>query len=180
MCETLFFGVVGDADDFRRFKKAYNEGGLFAGIPQDIAQGLKEGGILAVDVLRTCDADTTPGRERDVEVQRHRGQPPGRVRPGVRRLHVLRAADLREARGLQHVGVHPERRAGVLVGGDLVQGAGRLPAGADLRGVDAGAGRDVAVRPERRACGPGLARAARGCGQRSRWASRWTSGAATS
>ena len=28
MCETLFFGVVGDADDWRRFKKAYNEGGL--------------------------------------------------------------------------------------------------------------------------------------------------------
>ena len=25
MCETLFFGVVGDSDDYRRFKKAYNE-----------------------------------------------------------------------------------------------------------------------------------------------------------
>jgi hypothetical protein len=50
MCETLFFGVVGDADDFRRFKKAYNEGGSFAGIPLDIAAGFEEGGILAVDV----------------------------------------------------------------------------------------------------------------------------------
>ena len=34
MCETLFFGVVGDCDDYRRFKKAYNEGLTFAGIPQ--------------------------------------------------------------------------------------------------------------------------------------------------
>ena len=33
MCETLFFGVVGDADDFRRFKKAYNEGGDVRGHP---------------------------------------------------------------------------------------------------------------------------------------------------
>ena len=32
MCETLFFGVVGDCDDYRRFKKAYNEGLEFAGI----------------------------------------------------------------------------------------------------------------------------------------------------
>jgi hypothetical protein len=59
MCETLFFGVVGDADDFRRFKKAYNEGGSFGGIPQDIAAGWKEGGILAVDVLRECPGDQT-------------------------------------------------------------------------------------------------------------------------
>ena len=44
MCETLFFGVVGDADDFRRFKKAYNEGGSFAGIPQDLASGRRTGG----------------------------------------------------------------------------------------------------------------------------------------
>jgi len=55
MCETLFFGVVGDADDYRRFKKAYNEGGSFAGIPQDIAAGT---GFLAVDVLRDCPGQT--------------------------------------------------------------------------------------------------------------------------
>ena len=61
MCETLFFGVVGDSDDWRRFKKAYNEGGTFAGIPQDIAAGFDEGGILAVEVLRDCPADVTAG-----------------------------------------------------------------------------------------------------------------------
>jgi hypothetical protein len=58
MCETLFFGVVGDADDYRRFKKAYDEGSAFAGIPQDIAAGE---GYLAVDVLRDCPGDATPG-----------------------------------------------------------------------------------------------------------------------
>ncbi len=58
MCESLFFGVVGDADDYRRFKKAYNEGLTFAGVPMDRARGK---GFLAVDVLRTCPGDLTPG-----------------------------------------------------------------------------------------------------------------------
>jgi len=60
MCETLFFGVVGDADDFRRFKKAYNEGLDFAGINQSVAAG---DGFLAVEVLRHCPGDVTPGVE---------------------------------------------------------------------------------------------------------------------
>jgi uncharacterized repeat protein (TIGR01451 family) len=60
MCETLFFGVVGDADDYRRFKKAYNEGLDFAGINQRVAAGE---GILAVEVLRHCPGDVTPGVE---------------------------------------------------------------------------------------------------------------------
>jgi len=60
MCEELFFGVVGDADDYRRFKKAYNEGGTFRAIPQNIAMGA---GVLAVDVLRHCPGDVTPGVE---------------------------------------------------------------------------------------------------------------------
>ena len=60
MCETLFFGVVGDADDYRRFKKAYNEGLEFGGVPMDLATG---GGALAVDVHRTCPGDVTPGVE---------------------------------------------------------------------------------------------------------------------
>ncbi len=60
MCETLFFGVVGDADDYRRFKKAYNEGLDFAGINQRIAMG---SGFLAVEVLRHCPGDVTPGVE---------------------------------------------------------------------------------------------------------------------
>ena len=57
LCETLFFGVVGDADDYRRFKKAYNEGLDFAGVPLDDARG---DGFLAVDVHRTCPGDVTP------------------------------------------------------------------------------------------------------------------------
>ncbi len=60
MCETLFFGVVGDSDDYRRFKKAYNEGLEFAGIPQGLATG---DGVLAVEVLRHCPGDVTPGVE---------------------------------------------------------------------------------------------------------------------
>jgi hypothetical protein len=60
MCETLFFGVVGDADDYRRFKKAYNEGLDFAGINQGVAAGA---GFLAVEVLRHCPGDVTPGVE---------------------------------------------------------------------------------------------------------------------
>ncbi len=60
MCETLFFGVVGDSDDYRRFKKAYNEGLDFAGIDQGMASGT---GILAVEVLRHCPGDVTPGVE---------------------------------------------------------------------------------------------------------------------
>ena len=60
MCETLFFGVVGDADDYRRFKKAYNEGLEFGGVPLDRATG---GGALAVDVHRKCPGDVTPGVE---------------------------------------------------------------------------------------------------------------------
>ncbi len=60
MCETLFFGVVGDCDDWRRFKKAYNEGREFAGLNMNQAAGK---GFLAVDVLRHCPGDVTPGVE---------------------------------------------------------------------------------------------------------------------
>ena len=58
LCEVLFFNVVGDADDYRRFKKAYNEGLTFEGVPLDRARGT---GFLAVDVLRQCPAVDTPG-----------------------------------------------------------------------------------------------------------------------
>jgi hypothetical protein len=57
MCETLFFGVVGDCDDFRRFKKAFNEGLSFAGLPIPLAVGSP----FAVEVLRNCPGDVTPG-----------------------------------------------------------------------------------------------------------------------
>jgi uncharacterized repeat protein (TIGR01451 family) len=62
MCEDLFFGVVGDCDDYRRFKKAYNEG-LDWG-PRGLNMGTAAGGgFLAVDVLRHCPGDVTPGVE---------------------------------------------------------------------------------------------------------------------
>ncbi len=57
MCETLFFGVVGDCDDYRRFKKAYNEGLSFAGVPMRLAYGSP----FAAEVLRKCPGDVTPG-----------------------------------------------------------------------------------------------------------------------
>jgi len=60
MCQELFFGIVGDADDYRRFKKAYNEGLEFRGVPMDRATG---DGRLAVDVHRKCESDLTPGVE---------------------------------------------------------------------------------------------------------------------
>ncbi len=59
MCEELFFGVVGDADDYRRFDLAYRSGGDFRGIPMDQARGEP----LAVVVYRACPGDVTPGVE---------------------------------------------------------------------------------------------------------------------
>ncbi|MBK7780448.1 MAG: hypothetical protein IPJ58_06585 [Ardenticatenia bacterium] len=58
MCETLFFGIVGDADDYRRFKKAYNEGLTFAGLNQAQVMG---DGFLAAEVMRECPGNETPG-----------------------------------------------------------------------------------------------------------------------
>ena len=59
MCEQLFFNVVGDADDYRRFKKAYNEGYSYSGIPMMLAYGSPFG----IEVLRHCPGDVTPGAE---------------------------------------------------------------------------------------------------------------------
>ncbi|MFN2251866.1 MAG: hypothetical protein ACK2UL_08110, partial [Anaerolineae bacterium] len=39
VCETLFFGVTGDCDDYAKFKAAFDSGGTFAGIPMDRAIG---------------------------------------------------------------------------------------------------------------------------------------------
>ena len=60
MCETLFFAIVGDADDFRRFLKAYAEGSSFAGLPQDRVWGAP----LAAELRRACDdpADAAASR----------------------------------------------------------------------------------------------------------------------
>jgi len=57
MCETLFFGIVGDCDDYRRFKLAYDQGGVFAGLPMDLATGQP----IAAEVLRRCGSPDTPG-----------------------------------------------------------------------------------------------------------------------
>ncbi len=39
MCETLFFGVIGDRNDYDQFEAAFKSGGEFAGVPQDRAAG---------------------------------------------------------------------------------------------------------------------------------------------
>jgi len=56
-CENVFFGIVGDADDYRRFKLAYDSGGVFAGVPLELAWGEP----VAVEVLRQCASPDTPG-----------------------------------------------------------------------------------------------------------------------
>jgi hypothetical protein len=50
MCEELFFGVIGDAKDYQLFKQRFDTGGLFRGIPQDLAAGSP----LVAWVERTC------------------------------------------------------------------------------------------------------------------------------
>jgi hypothetical protein len=57
MCENLFFGVVGDAGDYGRFKKAYHDGTEWNGIP--LAKTYAS--PLAANVLRNCPGDMTPG-----------------------------------------------------------------------------------------------------------------------
>jgi hypothetical protein len=58
LCETAFFGVVGDADDWRRFKLAFDQGTVFAGIPMDLAHGEP----IAAEVLRRCAGPDHPGQ----------------------------------------------------------------------------------------------------------------------
>ncbi len=53
LCETLFFGVKDDCDDFGRFRDAYEQGGEFAGIPLARAYGP----ALAAEVRRACPGD---------------------------------------------------------------------------------------------------------------------------
>jgi len=57
LCESAFFGIVGDADDWRRFKLAFDTGGLFEDIPMDLAYGSP----IAVEVLRRCAGPDDPG-----------------------------------------------------------------------------------------------------------------------
>jgi len=57
LCETAFFGVVGDADDWRRFKLAFDQGSVYAGIPMDLAYGQP----IAAEVFRRCSGPDHPG-----------------------------------------------------------------------------------------------------------------------
>lgn len=58
MCETLFFGIVGDDGDYRRFRIAYKDGLDFAGISMGVAYGSPFG----VEVTRSCPGLTNPGK----------------------------------------------------------------------------------------------------------------------
>ncbi len=61
MCETLFFEVTGDADDYRRFIEAYRSGGDFGGIPQERVWGAP----LAVELQRSCEHPIDAGGPRE-------------------------------------------------------------------------------------------------------------------
>ena len=56
LCETLFFGVVDDCADYQAFKRAWDGGRMFAGLPLDQLRGAP----LAVRVERDC--ESAPGR----------------------------------------------------------------------------------------------------------------------
>jgi hypothetical protein len=57
LCEALFRNVVGDCDDYRRFRKAYTERGVWNGF--DFGRTALQ--PLAVEVLRDCPGDIRPG-----------------------------------------------------------------------------------------------------------------------
>jgi hypothetical protein len=57
LCEALYFGVVGDCDDYRRFRKAYDEMGRWNAFDF----GLSPAQPMAVEVLRDCPGDVRPG-----------------------------------------------------------------------------------------------------------------------
>ena len=57
LCENAFFGLVGDADDWRRFKLAFDTGGIWENIPLDLAYGSP----IAVEALRRCAGPDDPG-----------------------------------------------------------------------------------------------------------------------
>jgi hypothetical protein len=57
LCETLFQSVVGNCDEYRRFRKAYDERGRWRGFDFGYAPTQP----LAVEVLRNCPGDVRPG-----------------------------------------------------------------------------------------------------------------------
>jgi hypothetical protein len=59
MCETLYWGTVGDDGDYRDFAAAYRGGGRFAGLPMESVRGAP----MTAQVLRHCPGSLTPGVE---------------------------------------------------------------------------------------------------------------------
>jgi hypothetical protein len=55
LCERLFYGIVGDGDDTRRFRYAYRTGATFFGVPM----GKAAGPPLRTTVARSCGAGLT-------------------------------------------------------------------------------------------------------------------------
>jgi hypothetical protein len=60
LCEALFEHVVGDCNEWRRFKKAFNENGLWVVGNTTFDFGRYPGASLAVEVVRKCPGDTDP------------------------------------------------------------------------------------------------------------------------
>jgi hypothetical protein len=56
LCEALYFGAVGNCDEYRRFRKAYGEEGSWNGFDF----GLEPAQPMAVEVLRGCPGDVRP------------------------------------------------------------------------------------------------------------------------
>jgi len=60
LCERLFHDVVGDCNAFRRFKKAYNERGIWQSPGYTFDFGAYPGATMAVEVVRKCPGDANP------------------------------------------------------------------------------------------------------------------------
>lgn len=95
LCEALFFGTVGDCDDYRRFKHAFDNGLEWASLPMALAYGAP----IAVQVTRECGRDGSAGAStytapRGVDVG---GQ------PGMAWRYVLPAPDPSATTRLLHV-----------------------------------------------------------------------------
>ena len=60
LCEALYREVVGDCNSFRRFKKAFNELGVWRSSTYDFDFRAYPGASLAVEVVRKCPGDTSP------------------------------------------------------------------------------------------------------------------------
>jgi len=60
LCERLFSEVVGDCNAFRRFKKAYNEHGVWQSSNYAFDFRAYPGATMAVEVVRKCPGDNNP------------------------------------------------------------------------------------------------------------------------